>query len=106
MASARTVQNLMNEMLKHTTPSAVFITIRRAGVGMDEISFKRLQDLQRKNPISQQNLDEAKAKLDAARTRQTRYNFATLDSHVLLPPFAAFSILTGTAAGHLHSPRR
>ena len=82
----------MNEMLKHTMPSAVFIIIRRAGAGMDEIGFKRLQDLQRKNPISQQNLDEAKAKLDAARARQTRYNFATLDSHVL-PPSLRFLFL-------------
>ncbi|MDS4019800.1 MAG: efflux RND transporter periplasmic adaptor subunit [Candidatus Competibacter sp.] len=68
-----------------------------AEAGMDEISFKRLQDLQRKNLTSQQNLDEAKAKLDAARARQT-LDQVRLDKTVIRAPFA------GTVGLRLVSP--
>ena len=37
-----------------------------AQVGLEESSYQRLQDLRRKNLTSQQNLDETKARLDAA----------------------------------------
>jgi membrane fusion protein (multidrug efflux system) len=68
-----------------------------AEAGMDEISFKRLQDLQRKNLTSQQNLDEAKAKLDASRARQT-LDRVRLDKTVIRAPFA------GTVGLRLVSP--
>ncbi len=68
-----------------------------AEAGMDEISFKRLQDLQRKNLASQQNLDEARAKLDAARARQT-LDRVRLDKTVIRAPFA------GTVGLRLVSP--
>ena len=68
-----------------------------AEAGMDEISFKRLQDLQRKNLTSQQNLDEAKAKLDAARARQS-LDQVRLDKTVIRAPFA------GTVGLRLVSP--
>ncbi len=68
-----------------------------AEAGMGEISFKRLQDLQRKNLTSQQNLDEAKAKLDAARARQT-LDQVRLDKTVIRAPFA------GTVGLRLVSP--
>ncbi|MCK7576828.1 MAG: hypothetical protein MZV65_13775 [Chromatiales bacterium] len=64
---------------------------------MDEISFKRLQDLQRKNVTSQQNLDEAKAKLDAARAQQS-LDQVRLDKTVIRAPFA------GTVGLRLVSP--
>lgn len=68
-----------------------------AEAGMDDISFKRLQDLQRKNLTSQQNLDEAKAKLDAARARQA-LDQVRLDKTVIRAPFA------GTVGLRLVSP--
>jgi len=68
-----------------------------AEAGMDDISFKRLQDLQRKNLASQQNLDEAKAKLDASRARQT-LDRVRLDKTVIRAPFA------GTVGLRLVSP--
>ena len=68
-----------------------------AEAGMDEISFKRLQDLQRKNLASQQNLDEARAKLDASRARQ-ELDRVRLDKTVIRAPFA------GTVGLRLVSP--
>ncbi|HRD67184.1 MAG TPA: efflux RND transporter periplasmic adaptor subunit [Candidatus Competibacter sp.] len=68
-----------------------------AEAGMDDISFKRLQDLQRKNLASQQNLDEAKAKLDASRARQS-LDQVRLDKTVIHAPFA------GTVGLRLVSP--
>ncbi|MDS4069947.1 MAG: efflux RND transporter periplasmic adaptor subunit [Candidatus Competibacter sp.] len=68
-----------------------------AEAGMDEISFKRLQDLDRKNLASQQNLDEAKARLDVARARQT-LDQVRLDKTVIRAPFA------GTVGLRLVSP--
>jgi membrane fusion protein (multidrug efflux system) len=68
-----------------------------AEAGMDDISFKRLQDLQRKNLTSQQNLDEAKAKLDASRARQS-LDQVRLDKTVIHAPFA------GTVGLRLVSP--
>jgi len=58
-----------------------------AQVGLEEISDRRLQDLQRKNLTSQQNLDETKARLDAARAQQ-ELNRVRLDRTVIRAPFA------------------
>ena len=68
-----------------------------AQVGLEESSYRRLQDLDRKNLTSQQNLDEAKAKLDASRAQQ-ELNRVRLDKTVIRAPFA------GTVGLRLVSP--
>lgn len=68
-----------------------------AQVGLDESSYRRLQDLQRKNLTSQQVLDEAKARLDASRAQQ-ELNRVRLDKTVIRAPFA------GTVGLRLVSP--
>ena len=68
-----------------------------AQVGLEEISYRRLQDLQRKSLTSQQILDEAKAKLDAARAAQA-LDRVRLDKTVIRAPFA------GTVGLRLVSP--
>lgn len=68
-----------------------------AQVGLDESSYRRLQDLDRKNLTSQQNLDEARAKLDASRAQQ-ELNRVRLDKTVIRAPFA------GTVGLRLVSP--
>ena len=68
-----------------------------AQVGLEESSYQRLQDLQRKNLTSQQNLDETKARLDAARAQQ-ELNRVRLDRTVIRAPFA------GTVGLRLVSP--
>jgi membrane fusion protein (multidrug efflux system) len=57
-----------------------------AQLALEESSFRRLQDLERKNLTSQQNLDEARAKLDAARAQQ-ELNRVRLDKTVIRAPF-------------------
>ena len=57
-----------------------------AQLALEESSFRRLQDLDRKNLTSQQNLDEARAKLDAARA-QHELNRVRLDKTVIRAPF-------------------
>jgi membrane fusion protein (multidrug efflux system) len=57
-----------------------------AQLALEESSFQRLQDLERKNLTSQQNLDEARAKLDAARAQQ-ELNRVRLDKTVIRAPF-------------------
>lgn len=68
-----------------------------AQVGLEEISYRRLQDLQRKNLSSQQLLDETKARLDAARAAQMLAQ-VRLEKTVIRAPFA------GTAGLRLVSP--
>ncbi|HRD50947.1 MAG TPA: efflux RND transporter periplasmic adaptor subunit [Candidatus Contendobacter sp.] len=68
-----------------------------AQVGLEEISYRRLQDLQRKNLSSQQLLDETKARLDAARAAQTLAQ-VRLEKTVIRAPFA------GTVGLRLVSP--
>ncbi|MDG4597158.1 MAG: efflux RND transporter periplasmic adaptor subunit [Candidatus Contendobacter sp.] len=68
-----------------------------AQVGLEESSYRRLQDLQRKNLTSQQNLDESKARLDAARAQQ-ELNRVRLERTVIRAPFA------GTVGLRLVSP--
>jgi membrane fusion protein (multidrug efflux system) len=68
-----------------------------AQVGLEESSYHRLQDLQRKNLTSQQNLDETKARLDAARAQQ-ELNRVRLERTVIRAPFA------GTVGLRLVSP--
>ena len=68
-----------------------------AQVGLEESSYQRLQDLQRKNLTSQQNLDETKARLDAARAQQ-ELNRVRLERTVIRAPFA------GTVGLRLVSP--
>ncbi|CDH46722.1 efflux RND transporter periplasmic adaptor subunit [Candidatus Contendibacter odensensis] len=68
-----------------------------AQVGLEEISYRRLQDLQRKNLSSPQILDETKARLDAARATQTLTQ-VRLDKTVIRAPFA------GTVGLRLVSP--
>lgn len=68
-----------------------------AQVGLEETSYRRLQDLQRKNLTSPQILDEAKAKLDAARATQA-LDRVRLDKTVIRAPFA------GTVGLRLVSP--
>jgi membrane fusion protein (multidrug efflux system) len=68
-----------------------------AQVGLEESSYQRFQDLQRKNLTSQQNLDETKARLDAARAQQ-ELNRVRLDRTVIRAPFA------GTVGLRLVSP--
>ena len=68
-----------------------------AQVGLEESSYQRLQDLQRKNLTSQQNLDETKARLDAARAQQ-ELNQVRLERTVIRAPFA------GTVGLRLVSP--
>ena len=68
-----------------------------AQVGLEESSYRRLQDLQRKNLTSQQNLDETKARLDAARAQQ-ELNRVRLERTVIRAPFA------GTVGLRLVSP--
>ena len=57
-----------------------------AQLALEESSFRRLQDLDRKNLTSQQNLDEARARLDAARA-QHELNRVRLDKTVIRAPF-------------------
>jgi membrane fusion protein (multidrug efflux system) len=57
-----------------------------AQLALEESSFQRLQDLNRKNLTSQQNLDEARARLDAARAQQ-QLNQVRLDKTVIRAPF-------------------
>jgi membrane fusion protein (multidrug efflux system) len=66
-----------------------------AQIGLEEISYRRLQDLQRKNLTSPQSLDEAKARLDAARAGQTLAQ-VRLDKTVIRAPFAGTA---GSAPG-------
>lgn len=68
-----------------------------AQVGLEETSYERLRDLQRKNLTSQQVLDETKARLDAARAQQ-ELNRVRLDKTVIRAPFA------GTVGLRLVSP--
>ncbi len=68
-----------------------------AQVDLDALSYRRLQDLQRKNLTSEQNLDEAKAKLDASRARQS-LDQVRLERTVIRAPFA------GTVGLRLVSP--
>ncbi|HAS51036.1 MAG TPA: efflux transporter periplasmic adaptor subunit [Gammaproteobacteria bacterium] len=57
-----------------------------AQLALEESSFRRLQDLERKNLTSQQNIDEARARLDAARAQQ-QLNQVRLDKTVIRAPF-------------------
>ena len=57
-----------------------------AQLALEESSFRRLQDLHRKNLTSQQNIDEARARLDAARAQQ-QLNQVRLDKTVIRAPF-------------------
>ena len=57
-----------------------------AQLALEESSFQRLQDLDRRKLTSQQNLDEARAKLDAARADQ-ELNRVRLDKTVIRAPF-------------------
>ena len=57
-----------------------------AQLALEESSFQRLQDLDRRKLTSQQNLDEARAKLDAARAQQ-ELNRVRLDKTVIRAPF-------------------
>jgi membrane fusion protein, multidrug efflux system len=68
-----------------------------AQVDLEELSYRRLQDLQRNNLASQQNLDEARAKLDASRARQA-LDQVRLERTVIRAPFA------GTVGLRLVSP--
>lgn len=68
-----------------------------AQLALEESSFRRLQDLDRRNLTSQQNLDEARAKLDAARA-QHELNRVQLDKTVIRAPF------DGTVGLRLVSP--
>ena len=68
-----------------------------AQFALEESSFRRLQDLDRKNLTSQQNLDEARARLDAARA-QHELNRVRLDKTVIRAPF------DGTVGLRLVSP--
>ena len=68
-----------------------------AQVVLEESSYQRLRDLQRKNLTSQQILDETKARLDAARARQA-LDQVRLDRTVIRAPFA------GTVGLRLVSP--
>ena len=68
-----------------------------AQVDLEELSYRRLQDLQRNNLASQQNLDEARAKLDASRARQS-LDQVRLERTVIRAPFA------GTVGLRLVSP--
>ncbi|MCP5418998.1 MAG: efflux RND transporter periplasmic adaptor subunit [Gammaproteobacteria bacterium] len=58
-----------------------------AELELSRISYQRLQDLYNQRLTSHQNLDEAKAKLDAARAQQT-LDEALLDKTVIRAPFA------------------
>ncbi len=68
-----------------------------AQTGLEEISYQRLQDLQRKNLSSPQTVDESKARLDAARAAQ-KLAQVRLDKTVIRAPFA------GTIGLRLVSP--
>ena len=68
-----------------------------AQVGLEEISYQRLRDLQRKNLSSTQVLDETKARLDAARAAQTLTQIR-LEKTVIRAPFS------GTVGLRLVSP--
>ena len=68
-----------------------------AQLALEESSFRRLQDLDRKNLTSQQNLDEARARLDAARA-QHELNRVRLEKTVIRAPF------DGTVGLRLVSP--
>lgn len=68
-----------------------------AQAGLEEISYQRLQDLQRKNLSSPQTVDESKARLDAARAAQ-KLAQVRLDKTVIRAPFA------GTIGLRLVSP--
>lgn len=68
-----------------------------AQTGLEEISYQRLQDLQRKNLSSPQTVDETKARLDAARAAQ-KLAQVRLDKTVIRAPFA------GTIGLRLVSP--
>ncbi|MCB1823098.1 MAG: efflux RND transporter periplasmic adaptor subunit [Candidatus Competibacteraceae bacterium] len=57
-----------------------------AQLALEESSYRRLQDMDRKNLTSQQNLDEGKAKLDTARAQQ-ELNRVRLNKTVIRAPF-------------------
>ena len=57
-----------------------------AQLALEESSFRRLQDLDRNKLTSQQNLDEARARLDAARA-QHELGRVRLDKTVIRAPF-------------------
>ncbi|HRY16417.1 MAG TPA: efflux RND transporter periplasmic adaptor subunit, partial [Candidatus Competibacteraceae bacterium] len=57
-----------------------------AQLALEESSYQRLQDMDRKNLTSQQNLDEAKARLDTARAQQ-ELNRVRLSKTVIRAPF-------------------
>ena len=58
-----------------------------AQLALEESSYRRLQDMDRKNLTSQQNLDEAKARLDTARAQQ-ELNRVRFSKTVIRAPFA------------------
>lgn len=68
-----------------------------AQLALEESSFRRLQDLDRKNLTSRQNLDEVKARLDAARARR-ELDQVRLEKTVIRAPFS------GTVGLRLVSP--
>ncbi|HCB14286.1 MAG TPA: efflux transporter periplasmic adaptor subunit [Gammaproteobacteria bacterium] len=57
-----------------------------AQLALEESSYRRLQDMDRKNLTSQQNIDEAKAKLDTARAQQ-ELSRVRLSKTVIQAPF-------------------
>lgn len=57
-----------------------------AQLALEESSYGRLQDMDRKNLTSQQNLDEARARLDTARAQQ-ELNRVRLSKTVIRAPF-------------------
>ena len=57
-----------------------------AQLALEESSYRRLQDMDRKNLTSQQNLDEARARLDTARAQQ-ELNRVRLSKTVIRAPF-------------------
>jgi membrane fusion protein (multidrug efflux system) len=69
-----------------------------AEVELQRISYERIQDLYAKRLISHQNLDEAKAKLDAARAQQT-LDQVRLDKTVIRAPFAGIVGLRQVSPG-------
>ncbi len=74
-----------------------------AQAGLEASSYQRLQDLQRKNLASQQNLDETKAKLDAARAAQ-ELNRVRLDKTVIRAPFSGTVGLRSVSPGAYVKP--
>jgi membrane fusion protein (multidrug efflux system) len=69
-----------------------------AEVELQRISYERIQDLYKRQLTSHQNLDEAKAKLDAARAQQA-LDQVHLDKTVIRAPFAGVVSLRRVSPG-------